>query len=170
TLARDLINTPAGDLTPAVFADRAVEVAGAAGIGIEVVDEKQAAKLGLGGIVGVGKGSDNPPRLVKLTYAPAGKPRGHVALVGKGITFDSGGLSIKTGDGMMTMKTDMSGAAAVLATMSALPDVRPNVRVIGIIPATENMPSGKAIKPGDVLKFRNGKTAEVLNTDAEGRL
>jgi leucyl aminopeptidase len=104
-------------------------------------------------------------------YEPSGaRPRGTVALVGKGITFDSGGLSIKTADGMETMKTDMSGAAAVLATMSTLRALDPKVRVIGIVPATENMPSGKATKPGDVLRIRNGKTVEVLNTDAEGRL
>ena len=170
TFARDLINTPAGDLTPALFADRAVEVATAAGLGVEVIDEKQAAKLGLGGLVGVGKGSENPPRMVKLTYVPTAKPRGHLALVGKGITFDSGGLSIKTGDGMMTMKTDMSGAAAVLATMSVLPTLAPPVRVTGYLCLAENMLSGRAIRPGDVLRIKNGTTVEVLNTDAEGRL
>src|SRR5207237_9452102 len=105
----------------------------------------------------------------ELVYDPPGA-RGTVALVGKGITFDSGGLSLKTADGMETMKTDMSGAAAVLATMSVLPAIAPKVKVIGILPTTENMPSGHAIKPGDVLKIRNGKTVEVLNTDAEGRL
>ena len=170
TFARDLINTPAGDLTPALFADRAVEVATAAGLGVEVIDEKQAAKLGLGGLVGVGKGSENPPRMVKLTYVPTAKPRGHLALVGKGITFDSGGLSIKTGDGMMTMKTDMSGAAAVLATMSVLPTLAPPVQVTGYLCLAENMLSGRAIRPGDVLRIKNGTTVEVLNTDAEGRL
>src|SRR5205807_4389108 len=109
-----------------------------------------------------------PPRLTELVYEPAGA-RGTVALVGKGITFDSGGLSIKTAEGMETMKTDMSGAAAVLATMSLLPALAPKVKVIGIVPTTENMPGGRAIKPGDVLKIRNGKTVEVLKTDAVGR-
>jgi leucyl aminopeptidase len=168
--ARDLVNTPAGDLTPPMFADIAVEVAQRAGLTIEVIDEKKAAKLGLGGIVGVGKGSDNPPRLVKLTYEPAAQARGHLAFVGKGITFDSGGLSIKTAEGMETMKTDKSGAAAVLGAMSVIAALAPPVRVLGIIPATENMPGGSALKPGDVLTARNGKTIEVLNTDAEGRL
>ena len=115
------------------------------------------------------RGSDEPPRLIELVYEPAGA-RGAVALVGKGITFDSGGLSLKTADGMETMKTDMGGGAAVLAAMSVLPSLEPAVKVVGIVPTTENMPSGSAIKPGDVLKIRNGKTVEVLNTDAEGRL
>ena len=128
--------------------------------------------VGLGALIGVGKGSDNPPRMVKLTYEPPAsvKPRGHVALVGKGITFDSGGLSIKTGEGMMTMKIDMSGAAAVLATMSILPALAPPVRVTGYLCLAENMVSGRAIRPGDVLTAQNGTTIEVLNTDAEGRL
>ena len=168
--ARDLVNTPAGDLTPPMFADIAVEVAQRAGLTIEVIDEKKAAKLGLGGIVGVGKGSDNPPRLVKLTYEPAAHARGHLAFVGKGITFDSGGLSIKPGEGMMTMKTDMSGAAAVLCAMSVLPELAPPLKVTGYLCLAENMLSGRAIRPGDVLRIKNGTTVEVLNTDAEGRL
>jgi leucyl aminopeptidase len=170
TMARDLVNTPAGDLTPPMFADLAVDVATAAGLTIEVIDEKKAAKLGLGGLVGVGKGSDNPPRMVKLTYEPPGRARGHLALVGKGITFDSGGLSIKPGEGMMTMKIDMSGAAAVLAAMSVLPALAAPVRVTGYLCLAENMLSGRAIRPGDVLTAQNGTTIEVLNTDAEGRL
>ena len=115
-------------------------------------------------------GSDQPPRLVKLTYTPPGKATGTVALVGKGITFDSGGLSLKTADGMETMKTDMSGAAAVIGTMSVLRQAGVKTKVVAYVPTTENMPGGRAIKPGDVLKIRNGKTVEVLNTDAEGRL
>src|SRR5205807_4270570 len=118
---------------------------------------------------GVSRGSAEPPRLVELVYEPSA-PRATVAIVGKGITFDSGGLSLKPADGMETMKTDMSGAAAVLATMSAVAQVGARVIVVGIIPCAENMPGGRAIKPGDVLKIRNGKTVEVLNTDAEGRL
>jgi leucyl aminopeptidase len=168
--ARDLVNTPAGDLTPPVFADLAVDVAKRAGIKAEVIDETKAAKLGLGGIIGVGKGSDNPPRLVKLTYEPTGRTRGHLALVGKGITFDSGGLSIKPGDSMMTMKIDMSGAAAVLCAMSVLPALAAPVKVTGYLCLAENMVSGRAIRPGDVLRINNGTTVEVLNTDAEGRL
>jgi leucyl aminopeptidase len=168
--ARDLVNTPAGDLTPPVFADRAKEVAKTAGLGVEVIDEKKAEKLGLGGLLGVGKASENPPRMVKLTYVPAGRSRGHVALVGKGITFDSGGLTLKPYEGMLAMKTDMSGAAAVLAAMSLLPELAPPVQVTGYLCLAENMVSGRAIRPGDVLRIKNGTTVEVLNTDAEGRL
>ena len=168
-LARDLVNEPAGAMTPSRLADVAVEIAEREGLDITVLDEVAIAAEGLGGLEGVAQGSDQPPRLIELVYDPPGA-RGTVALVGKGITFDSGGLSLKTADGMETMKTDMSGAAAVLATMSVLPAVRAKVKVIGILPTTENMPSGHAIKPGDVLKIRNGKTVEVLNTDAEGRL
>ncbi|HYD09216.1 MAG TPA: M17 family peptidase N-terminal domain-containing protein, partial [Acidimicrobiales bacterium] len=167
--ARDLVNTPPGDLSPKMLADQAVAIAERTGLGVEVVDEKQARKLGMGGLAGVGQGSDNPPRLVKLTYLPE-KARGNLALVGKGITFDSGGLSLKPPDGMMTMKCDMSGAAAVLAAMSVLPAIGARTAVRGYLCAAENMPSGKAIRPGDVLKIYNGKTVEVLNTDAEGRL
>ena len=168
-IAQDLINTPPGDLSPKILADHAAAVAERTGLGIEVVDEKAARKLGMGGLAGVGQGSDNPPRLIKLTYLPE-KARGSLALVGKGITFDSGGLSLKPADGMMTMKCDMSGAAAVLAAMSVLPAVGARTAVRGYLCAAENMPSGKAIRPGDVLKISNGKTVEVLNTDAEGRL
>ena len=168
-LARDLVNEPAGSLTPTDLADRAAEVAARAGLGFEVIDEVGAEALGLGGLLGVARGSNEPPRLIKLTYDPPGAQR-KVALVGKGITFDSGGLSIKTADGMMTMKTDMSGGAAVIAAMSALPAIGAPVKVTGFVPATENMPGGRAIKPGDVLTTRNGTTVEVLNTDAEGRL
>jgi leucyl aminopeptidase len=168
-LARDLVNEPAGAMTPSQLAEVATEIAEREGLAITVLDEVAIANEGLGGLEGVARGSAEPPRLIELVYAPAGA-RGTVALVGKGITFDSGGLSLKTADGMETMKTDMSGAAAVLAAMSVLPALAPKVKVIGIIPTTENMPDGKAIKPGDVLKIRNGKTVEVLNTDAEGRL
>jgi leucyl aminopeptidase len=170
SMARDLVNTPSADLTPPMFADLARSVAEQAGLDIEVIDEKQAAKLGLGGLLGVGKASDAPPRMVKLTYTPAGRSRGHLAWVGKGITFDSGGLSIKPGEGMIGMKGDMAGAAAVLAAMSVLPVVAPPVQVTGYLCLAENMINGKAIRPGDVLKIRNGTTIEVLNTDAEGRL
>ena len=169
-LARDLVNTPPGDLVPSVLAKTAAEVAERVGLTVEIIDEKQAKKLGLGGLVGVGQGSDNPPRLVKLTYEPAKPAKTTLALVGKGITFDSGGLSIKPADGMMTMKNDMGGAAAVLAAMSVLPVTQPSARVHGYLCIAENMPSGKAIRPGDVLKISNGTTVEVLNTDAEGRL
>ena len=170
-LARDLVNEPAGSLTPTRLAEIAADVAAREGLRITVLDEVGVAEEGLGGLAGVARGSAEPSRLIELVYEPpGGDPVATLALVGKGITFDSGGLSIKTAEGMMTMKTDMSGAAAVLATMSALPALGPRVRVTGIMPTTENMPGGTATKPGDVLRIRNGKTVEVLNTDAEGRL
>ena len=168
--ARDLVNEPAGAMTPSQLAEEARRAAELGGLDIEVLDEVEIANQGLGGLLGVSLGSDQPPRLVKLTYEPGGRPRGTVALVGKGITFDSGGLSLKPAEGMETMKTDMSGAAAVIGAMSVLREAGVQARVIAFVPATENMPGGRAIKPGDVLKIRNGKTVEVLNTDAEGRL
>jgi leucyl aminopeptidase len=172
-LARDLINTPAADMTPARLAEIAGEVAESGGLALSVLDENQIRAEHLGGLWGVASGSSEPPRLITLTYEPAEAGAASaptVVLVGKGITFDSGGLSLKSGDGMMTMKDDMSGAAAVIATLGACKAAGVNVRVIGIAPCTENMPSGTATKPGDVLTTRNGKTIEVLNTDAEGRL
>ncbi|HVB06665.1 MAG TPA: leucyl aminopeptidase [Acidimicrobiales bacterium] len=169
-LCRDLVNTPAGSLTPRDFAATAGEVAAAAGLGIEVLEEEGIAGERLGGLAGVAAGSEAPARFVKLHYEPEGAPPFTVALVGKGITFDSGGLSLKPANSMMTMKTDMSGAAAVLGAMSACAALGVGVRVTGYLPITENMPGGAATKPGDVLTIRNGKTIEVLNTDAEGRL
>jgi leucyl aminopeptidase len=168
--ARDLVNEPAGAMTPTQLAEEARRAAEQGGLEIEVLDEVEIANQGLGGLLGVSLGSEQPPRLVKLTYTPTGRATGTVALVGKGITFDSGGLSLKTADGMETMKTDMSGAAAVIGAMSVLRAAGVRTKVIAFVPTTENMPGGRAIKPGDVLKIRNGKTVEVLNTDAEGRL
>ena len=168
-LARDLVNEPATAMTPRRLVEVATEVADRSGMAISVLDEEGIARERLGGLAGVALGSVEPARLITLTYDPPGATAA-VAFVGKGITFDSGGLSIKTADGMETMKTDMSGAAAVLASMSTLRDLGATVKVMGIIPATENMPGGRAMKPGDVLTIRNGKTVEVLNTDAEGRL
>ncbi len=172
-LARDVVNEPAGAMTPRRLAEIATQVAEDEGLQIEVLDEIAIDNEGLGGLAGVAQGSDEPARLIRLVYDPPGAT-GTIALVGKGITFDSGGLSIKTAEGMETMKTDKSGAAAVLGAMSALPALAElngvAVKVVAIIPATENMPGGAAVKPGDVLKIRNGKTVEVLNTDAEGRL
>ena len=168
--ARDLVNEPAGTLTPSALADQARQAAEVGGLSVEVLDEVAIANEGLGGLMGVAQGSDQPPRLIKLSYQAPGRARGTVALVGKGITFDSGGLSLKTADGMETMKTDMSGAAAVIGAMSVLGAAGVKTNVVAFVPTTENMPGGRAIKPGDVLKIRNGKTVEVLNTDAEGRL
>ncbi len=173
--ARDLVNEPAGEMTPRRFARLAQTVARSAGLRVSVLDEAGLSRGRFGGLRGVAQGSSQPPRMVQLYYEPSSATRGRnkppeVAIVGKGITFDSGGLSLKSAEGMTTMKTDMSGAAAVLATMSALSALDVGLRVHGIVGLTENMPGPAAIKPGDVLRIRNGKTIEVLNTDAEGRL
>lgn len=170
--ARDLVNEPGGSLTPERFADLAAERAAAAGLRVEVLQGDQLATARLGGLLAVNRGSDQGARFVKLTYTPPGQAayRDSVALVGKGVTFDSGGLSIKPSDGMMTMKCDMGGAAAVVATMCALPALGIGVPVTGYTPMTDNMTGGDATRPGDVMTARNGKTVEILNTDAEGRL
>jgi leucyl aminopeptidase len=167
--ARDLVNEPAGAKSPEEVANLARQVARSSGLKYKVFVGEQLVRERMGGVIGVGEGSDRPPRFVRLAYEPAGA-KGTLALVGKGVVFDSGGLSIKTASGMETMKTDMSGGAAVIAAMSVLRDLGVKTRVYGYVPLVENMPSGRAIRPGDVLKMRNGKTVEVLNTDAEGRL
>ena len=173
-LARDLSNEPANALHPADLAAAARKLLAGKGVTVKVKDEKELAKEGFGGIIGVGQGAEHPPRLIELRYRPAlSRSRGaagEVALIGKGITFDSGGLSLKPADSMKTMKTDMSGAAAVLAAMSVLAELDVKVGVTGYLASAENMPSGRATRPGDVLTMKNGKTVEVLNTDAEGRL
>lgn len=167
--ARDMVNTPARELSPDQFAKAAQALLRGRRVRVEVLDVAALRRERLGGILGVGQGSKQPPRLVRMTYSPRAA-EGSVALVGKGVVFDSGGLSIKTGSGMETMKTDMAGAAAVIATMSTLAALDVRTKVVAFTPMVENMPSGEAIRPGDVLTFRNRKTAEVLNTDAEGRL
>ena len=169
-LARDLANTPPAYLTARKMAEKAVEVANASGIGVEVFNRDQLEAMGCGGMIGVNKGSVEPPRMVRLTYTPK-NPSGHLVLVGKGVMYDSGGISLKPSDAMHAkMKMDMSGAAAVLATMGALKALKCKAQVTGYLMCTDNMPSGSALKLGDVLTFRNGKTAEIHNTDAEGRL
>jgi leucyl aminopeptidase len=168
-LARDLINEPPGHLTPTALARKAQEVGDVGGLDVTVLDADQLTDRGFGGIVGVGHGSDEPYCLIQMRYTPE-DPKGKVALVGKGVTFDSGGLSLKDGRNMMDMKTDMSGAAAVLGAMSALPRLAPGVEVVAYIPTVENLPSGHSIRPGDVITHYGGRTSEVLNTDAEGRL
>lgn len=169
-LARDLVNTPGGDLYPERFADQAVELAGEFGLTVEVLDKAAIVEANMGGLLGVNRGSEREPRFVHLSWVPEGRARGKVALVGKGITFDSGGLSIKPATAMYGMKNDMAGAAAVLAAMTLVPTVAPRVQVDAYIPMTDNMTGGDATRPGDVLRARNGKTMEVVNTDAEGRL
>jgi leucyl aminopeptidase len=156
-------------MTPDILARKAREVADVHGLECTVFEEDELRERGFGGLLDVSKGSSAPPRFIALRYAPEGA-RGKVALVGKGVTFDSGGLSIKPAKGMETMKTDMSGAAAVLGAMSGLVRLDVKTEVLAFIPATENMVSGDAIKPGDVITHYGGKTSEVLNTDAEGRL
>jgi leucyl aminopeptidase len=169
TLARDLINTGPSDLFPATFAAEAERVAGASGLDIEVLDERALAEGGYGGITGVGQGSVHPPRLVRVAYTHPGAAK-TVVLAGKGITFDSGGLSLKPPKSMETMKSDMSGAAAVLAAVAAIAKLGPAVNVVGYLPLAENMPGGMAQRPSDVISMYDGQTVEVLNTDAEGRL
>ena len=170
TLARELANTPPAHLNARHLAERASELGAAAGLDVEVFNQDDLEQLGCGGLLGVNRGSVEPPRMIKLTYAPK-HATGHLALVGKGIMYDSGGLSLKPSDGFhQVMKMDMSGAAAVLSTMTALADLGCRTRVTAFLMCTDNMPSGSALKLGDVLTMRNGKTVEVHNTDAEGRL
>jgi leucyl aminopeptidase len=168
-LVKDLVNTPPNYLSPAELAKRAVASVASLPIRTKVWDERQLQREGFGGIVGVGQGSSRPPRLVRLTYAPT-KRKSHIALVGKGITFDTGGLSLKPASGMLGMKYDMTGAATVLAVIRAVAQLELPVAITAWMCIAENMPSGTAIRPNDVLRMYNGRTVEVTNTDAEGRL
>jgi len=169
--ARALANAPGNELTPRAFAERAREIAVAAGLGVEVLDEARIAALKMGLLLGVAQGSQEPPRVVVLKHEPANAtPDVVLGLIGKGITFDTGGISIKPADNMDKMKDDMSGGAAVICAMAALARLEAPVRCVAVVPMTENMPGGKAVKPGDVLTSAEGKTVEILNTDAEGRL
>jgi len=168
--ARDLASEPASAMTPTLLAEEAKKVAKEAGLKVKVLERVEVEKLGMGAFLGVAKGSDELCKFIILSYEPSGKPRKKVALVGKGLTFDSGGLSLKPAAGMETMKSDMAGAAAVLATMRAVGKLKPRAAILGLVAATENMPSGHATRPGDVVRAMNGKTIEVVNTDAEGRL
>ncbi|MEW2381928.1 leucyl aminopeptidase [Micromonospora sp. NPDC047707] len=168
---RDWVNTAPNDLRPPAFADAVAAAAREAGLAVEVLDEAALREGGYGGIVAVGQGSEAPPRLVRISYTPAGGGTGkRVALVGKGITFDTGGISIKPAQGMWEMKSDMAGAAAVAAAMLAVAALKPSVPVTAYLPMAENMPSGTSYRPGDVITMFDGKRVEVLNTDAEGRM
>lgn len=169
-LARDLVNEPANLMTPSELARIATNIAKKYRLNITVLDEEQMEKEGMGALLGVARGSCQPPKLILISYKGNKNSPGTLGLVGKGITFDSGGISIKPSDNMWEMKGDMSGAAAVLAAISAIAQLKPKVNITCVIPATENLPSGDAIKPGDILKSIHGKTIEVVNTDAEGRL
>jgi leucyl aminopeptidase len=165
--ARDLVNEPASVTTPAYLASLAGDLAKKRGFSCRVYGQEELEKMGMGAFLGVAKGSDEPAKFIRLDWRHGKKV---VVLVGKGITFDSGGLSLKKQEDMETMKMDMAGAAAILAIFSVIDKISPKVHLVGLIPATENMPSGKALKPGDIVKVFNGKTVEVVNTDAEGRL
>ncbi len=167
--ARDLVNTPALDCTPDHIAKEAQKMAKEVGLEVKVWGKTELEKGGFGGILGVGQGSVNPPRLIELKYKGAGNAQ-PIAITGKGISFDSGGLSIKDAKNMETMKDDMAGGAAMLGVMKAIARLKPRVNVVAAIPSSENLPSGSSIRPGDILRHRGGKTSEVLNTDAEGRL
>ena len=170
-LTRDLVNEPANKLTPAGLAEAASRMAAEADLECEVLDEKAMAALGMGSLLGVAQGSSNPPFLIVLKYRPAAaQGSDHLALVGKGVTFDTGGISIKPSDGMEKMKYDMAGAAAVIGAMRALAALKPAIPVTGYVPTVENMLNGNAQRPGDIVTALSGKTIEVLNTDAEGRL
>lgn len=169
-LARRLAITPANDMTPTILAGEAEKVAKATGLEIDVLDEARARAEGMGSFLSVAQGSAQPPKFIVLRYNGDPGSKELLALVGKGITFDSGGISIKPAERMEEMKYDMSGGAGVIAAMSAIGRLKPKLNVVGIVPATENMPGGKATKPGDIFKASNGKTIEVINTDAEGRL
>lgn len=169
--SRRLVAEPANILTPSKVVEEAKRLASELGLEIEVLDEKQALSKGMGAFCAVALGSDEPSYMVKLSYAPANNSGKQVlGLVGKGVTFDSGGISIKPSDKMEEMKMDMAGAATVLATMRLVGLTKPNLSVIGVMALTENLPSGKSVRPGDVVKAMNGKTIEVINTDAEGRV
>ena len=170
-LAREMSNEPGNAMTPTRMAEIARDVAQKHGLEFYVIDRAKAQELGMGAFLGVAQGSDEPPAMIVMRYWGAGKDAAPgLGLIGKAITFDSGGISIKPSEGMQDMKGDMSGGAATIAAMQAIAELKPRINVTGIIPATENLPSGKAYKPGDILKASNGKTIEIISTDAEGRL
>ena len=170
--ARTLINEPSNKLTPRMLADRAAAMGKEAGLAVDILDEKRIAELKMGALIGVAQGSVEPPRVIVLTYTPANVKEGApvLALVGKAVTFDTGGISIKPADGMEKMKYDMGGGATMLGAIRAIASLKPAIKVIAVVPATENMPGGRAQKPGDVQVAMSGKTIEIINTDAEGRL
>src|SRR5580698_5676373 len=169
---RDIANEPANVLTPTVLADHAKKMASEYGLECEVLDQDRMRQLGMGALLGVAQGSAEPPALIVIRYKPASAPKSkdHLGLIGKGVTFDTGGISIKPAQDMDQMRYDMAGGAAVLGAMRAIAQLKPNVQVTGIIPTVENMPGSKAQRPGDIVTSLSGKTVEVLNTDAEGRL
>jgi len=169
-LARDMVNEPANHMTPTLMAEIAKEVADKHGLGVKVFDSGEMESMGMGALLGVAKGSSQAPKLITLSYKGDEGHNSSIGFIGKGVTFDSGGISIKPSEGMGEMKDDMAGGAVVMAALSAIAQLKPKVNVAAIVPATENLPSGSALKPGDIVKAMNGKTIEVISTDAEGRL
>jgi leucyl aminopeptidase len=169
-LARECANRPGNHATPSHLASEAKKIGKEFGIKVEIFDRKDIEKLGMGSFLAVAKGSEEPPRFIVMRYDGAAASKAPIVLVGKGITFDSGGISLKPGAEMDEMKFDMGGAASVLGTLRAIGEIKPKINVVGLIAACENMPSGRAVKPGDVVKSLSGQTIEILNTDAEGRL
>ncbi len=170
---RDMANEPGAYLTPTIMADRAREMANECGLSIDVLDEARMEQEGMGSLLSVSRGSDEPAKLIILKYSPTNEDedsKGLLSFVGKGITFDSGGISLKPGENMELMKYDMTGGATVIGAMRAIGKLKPPIPILGVIPCAENLPSGKATKPGDVVRAMTGKTIEVINTDAEGRL
>jgi len=169
-LARDMVNEPANYMTPSRMAEIAREIAGKYNLKLRIMDREDMEAMGMGALLGVARGSNQPPKLITLSYKGDEHSEKSLGFLGKGITFDSGGISIKPSEGMEDMKADMAGAAAVVTALGAIGQLKPKINVTGVVPATENLPSGTALKPGDILKAMNGKTIEVISTDAEGRL
>lgn len=169
-LARDLANEPSNVCTPTFLAEKAIEIAKNYGLRCEILEREDMERLGMGGILSVSKGSEQPPKFIILEYNPFNEQVSPIVLIGKAITFDSGGISLKPSERMNEMKYDKSGGSAIIAIMQTVARLKLPLRVIGIVPATENLPSGKAYKPGDIIKIYGGKTVEIINTDAEGRL
>jgi leucyl aminopeptidase len=165
-----MVNEPANYMTPTIMAETAANLARIYGLELMILGREQMLELGMGALLGVAQGSQQPPQFIILRYKGRDTDENDVALLGKGITFDSGGISLKPAEAMGDMKSDMAGGAAVMAAMSALAQLKPKINVIALVAATENLPSGTALKPGDVLKSMLGKTIEIISTDAEGRL
>jgi leucyl aminopeptidase len=169
-LARDMVNEPANVINPTAMAEIAGQIASRYGLGIKVFDKEEMQRLGMGGLLGVSQGSQQPPKFIVVEYKGKDSVELDIALIGKGITFDSGGISIKPSEGMGEMKGDMSGGASVLGAIGAIAQLKPKINVAAIVPATENLPSGTAMRPGDIISVMDGKTIEIITTDAEGRL
>lgn len=167
---RDIVNMSGSDATPTFLANKAKEIAKETGVKCRTLSRPDMKKLGMGGILNVSRGSSQPPKFIILEYNTKKRNNDTIVIIGKGITFDSGGISLKPGKDMDLMKADMAGAAAVLGTFKAISNLKPSTHLVGLVPCTENMPGGSALKPGDIIKYMSGKTVEILNTDAEGRL